>query len=78
LDAKKIEKCMGDPNADTENIVLKQDKNAPVSLVLLHLLLPIFYLRVVNIEAIIYSIFVKICCHGVHVANIYDVVMLEM
>jgi hypothetical protein len=69
---------MGDPNADTENLVLKQEKNAPVSLVLLHLLLPIFYLRVVNIEAIIYSIFVKNFCHGVHVANIYDVVMLEM
>lgn len=30
LDAKKIEKCMGDPNADADNPVLKEEQNAQV------------------------------------------------
>ncbi|XP_050939491.1 vacuolar-sorting receptor 3-like isoform X1 [Cucumis melo] len=30
LDGKKIEKCMGDPNADTENPVLKEEQDAQV------------------------------------------------
>jgi hypothetical protein len=30
LDAKKIDKCMGDPNADAENPVLKQEQDAQV------------------------------------------------
>ncbi|MFQ6621636.1 hypothetical protein Gotur_001867 [Gossypium turneri] len=31
LDAKKIEKCMGDPDADTENPVLKEEQDAQVA-----------------------------------------------
>ncbi|KAA3488619.1 vacuolar-sorting receptor 3-like [Gossypium australe] len=30
LDSKKIEKCMGDPNADADNLVLKEEQNAQV------------------------------------------------
>ena len=30
LDVKNIEKCMGDPNADAENPVLKQEQYAQV------------------------------------------------
>ncbi|OWM64787.1 hypothetical protein CDL15_Pgr028504 [Punica granatum] len=30
LDVKKIEKCMGDPNADSDNPVLKEEQNAQV------------------------------------------------
>lgn len=30
LDTKKIDKCMGDANADTENPVLKEEQNAQV------------------------------------------------
>lgn len=30
LDLKKIEKCMGDPNADSDNPVLKEEQNAQV------------------------------------------------
>jgi hypothetical protein len=30
LDIKKIEKCMGDPNADSENPVLKEEQDAQV------------------------------------------------
>lgn len=30
LDAKKIDKCMGDPNADSENHVLKEEQDAQV------------------------------------------------
>lgn len=30
LDAKKIEKCMGDPDADADNPVLKEEQDAQV------------------------------------------------
>lgn len=30
LDLGKIEKCMGDPNADSDNIVLKEEQDAQV------------------------------------------------
>lgn len=30
LDAKKIDKCMGDPNADSDNPVLKEEQDAQV------------------------------------------------
>lgn len=30
LDLRKIEKCMGDPDADTDNPVLKMEQNAQV------------------------------------------------
>jgi hypothetical protein len=30
LDAKKIDKCMGDRNADSDNPVLKEEQNAQV------------------------------------------------
>ena len=32
LDIKKIERCMGDPNADSENPVLKEEQDAQVLL----------------------------------------------
>lgn len=32
LDMKKIEKCMGDPNADADNPVLKEEQEAQVSI----------------------------------------------
>lgn len=31
LDLKKIEKCMGDPDADSDNPVLKDEQDAQVS-----------------------------------------------
>lgn len=31
LDLKKIEKCMGDPDADSDNPVLKEEQDAQVS-----------------------------------------------
>ena len=30
LDSKKIEKCMGDPNADSDNPLLKEEQDAQV------------------------------------------------
>lgn len=30
LDLKSIEKCMGDPNADSDNLVLKEEQDAQV------------------------------------------------
>lgn len=32
LDLKNIEKCMGDPNADSDNPVLKEEQDAQVSI----------------------------------------------
>ena len=32
LDVKKIEKCMGDEDADSENSVLKEEQDAQVSI----------------------------------------------
>lgn len=32
LDSRKIEKCMGDPNADEDNPVLKEEQDAQASL----------------------------------------------
>lgn len=34
LDSKKIEKCMGDPEADADNPVLKEEQDAQVIVLL--------------------------------------------
>lgn len=34
IDLKKIEKCMGDPDADSENPVLKEEQDAQVSIMM--------------------------------------------
>jgi hypothetical protein len=38
LEIKKIEKCMGDPNADSENPVLKEEQDAQVFVSYLYIL----------------------------------------
>lgn len=38
LDNKKIERCMGDPDADSDNPVLKEEQDAQVLLYLYHLI----------------------------------------
>ena len=69
---------MGDPNENIENLVLKKRKMHRLVQLYSICYFPFFYLRVVNIEAIIYYIFIKICFHIDHVEKIYYVVMLSL
>jgi len=40
IDSKKLDKCMGDPDADLDNPVLKEEQDAQVNISHFHLYFP--------------------------------------
>lgn len=48
LDVKNVEKCMGDPNADSENLVLKEEQDAQVFVYHYYSSYNLFYVFIFN------------------------------